>query len=90
MKSILKDPARETIEVYFSFVFYEKKKTKNKKTQFLVTKSGQNLDLTIFYRRTIIKLCIFAFFNNFWTIFFFMVRSHGFDGLFGAFDVAWG
>ena len=87
MKSILKDQAREIMEVHFSVVFYERN-PKNKKISFLVTKSGQNLDLTIFYRRTIIKLCIFTFFNKFWTIFFLMIRSHGFDGLFAAFDVA--
>ena len=41
MKSILKDPARETMEVHFSLVFYEKN-PKNKKIPFLVTKGGQN------------------------------------------------
>ena len=40
MKSILKDPARETMEKHFSLVFYEKI-PKNKKLSFLVTKSGQ-------------------------------------------------
>ena len=33
MKSILKDPARKTMEVHFSLIFYEKN-PKNKKIQF--------------------------------------------------------
>ena len=68
-KSILKDLARKTIEVHFSLTFYVQN-PKNKKIPFLVTKSGQNLNLTLFYRRMTSKLCIISFFNDFWSNFF--------------------
>ena len=81
-KSILKDLAQKIIEVYFSLTFYIRN-PKNKKIPFLVTKSGQNYFID---GRPPNRVAFYFSVMIFGQIFF-MVRSHGFDGLFAAFDV---
>ena len=54
---------------------------------FLITKRGQILNLTTFFSPARQKFTYYSVFSIFFNIYF-KVRSHGFDGLFGAFDVA--
>ena len=71
----------------FSLAFYAEK-LKNHKIPFLVTKSGWKLFLRT-YSDQRPKNCIFFYFLIFLSNqIFFLVGSHGFHGLFGAFCVA--
>ena len=56
---------------------------------FLVTKRGQFLNLTTIFFTSESKNDILIHFSMILSTYFFMVRSHGFDGLFGAFVLAW-
>ena len=83
VKSLWKDLQPQ---VHFSLAFYVQKLKKHK-IHFLVTNSGQKLNLMSFSDPRP-KICVFFICSFFFWWIFFLAGSHGFRGLFGAFCVA--